>query len=124
MGTMASTASPATRSTDWSATDSVWRRAAIFAGAAAVVAAAAGWLLTSPQPLQAAALPQHQPDPANGELIFYAGGCASCHAAPEARGKDKLRLGGGLELVTDFGTFRVPNISPDPQTGDRRLVGA
>jgi mono/diheme cytochrome c family protein len=49
--------------------------------------------------------------------MFYAAGCASCHAAPEARGEDKLRLGGGLELATDFGIFRVPNISPDPATG-------
>ena len=95
----------------------MWRRAALVAAAVTVVAATAGWLVTTPQPLRAAAFPLHTPDAANGERMFYAGGCASCHAAPEARGEDKLRLGGGLELATDFGTFRVPNISPDPQTG-------
>jgi mono/diheme cytochrome c family protein len=95
----------------------IWRRAALVAAILAVVAAAVFWFLTAPEPLQAAQLPAHQPDIANGERIFHAGGCSSCHAAPDARGDDKLRLGGGLELNTDFGLFRVPNISPDTQTG-------
>jgi mono/diheme cytochrome c family protein len=74
-------------------------------------------VLTAPQPLAAAALPDHAPDIANGERLFYAGGCNSCHAAPDARGEEALKLGGGLELNTPFGLFRVPNISPDPETG-------
>ena len=61
--------------------------------------------------------PTTSPTRPNGERIFYAGGCASCHAAPEAKGEDKLKLAGGLELNTPFGLFRVPNISPDPETG-------
>jgi mono/diheme cytochrome c family protein len=73
--------------------------------AAAVVTAL--WL-SRPQTLTAAALPAHQADPQNGELLFHAGGCASCHGA---------RLEGGLELVTAFGTFRVPNITPDREAG-------
>ncbi len=81
------------------------------------VAALAFWFLSAPQPLSAAALPAHTPDVANGERIFYAGDCASCHAAPDAKDADLLKLGGGLELNTDFGTFRVPNISPDKETG-------
>ena len=93
------------------------KRAAVAVLVLAIAAAALGWLITAPQPLAAAALPAHEPDPAHGELIFHAAGCSSCHAAPKAKGEDKLRLGGGLELATDFGTFRVPNISPDPQTG-------
>jgi len=93
------------------------RRAAVVVAILIVVAAALAWFLTAPDPLQASDLPDHQPDLANGELIFYAGGCTSCHAAPEAKGADKLKLPGGLELKTDFGTFRVPNISPDPETG-------
>jgi mono/diheme cytochrome c family protein len=48
------------------------------------------------------------PDPVNGEMMFHAGSCAACHEAD---------LSGGLELETDFGTFRVPNISPDTETG-------
>ena len=83
----------------------------------AIIAAALAWVLTGPQPLSAAALPAHEGDAANGERMFHAGGCASCHAAPDARGEDRLRLGGGFELATPFGVFRVPNISPDPGTG-------
>jgi mono/diheme cytochrome c family protein len=90
------------------------RRLLIGVLVAALIAAAAGWLLTAPQPLAASELPAHQPDPANGELIFHAAGCASCHAAPKAKGEERLKLGGGLELATPFGLFRVPNISPDP----------
>ena len=93
------------------------RRLAAIAVAILVIAAALAWFLTAPQPLSASELPAHQPDLANGELILHAGGCTSCHAAPEAKGADKLKLAGGLELKTDFGTFRVPNISPDPETG-------
>ena len=93
------------------------RRAAIVVVLLGLIAAAIGWFLTAPAPLQAAQLPAHEPDLANGELVFYAGGCTSCHAAPEAKGEEKLKLAGGLELVTDFGTFRVPNISPDKETG-------
>ncbi len=83
----------------------------------AIVAAALFWLFTLPRPLAAAALPDHTGDPVNGELIFWAGGCASCHAAAGAKGDDKLKLGGGRALNTPFGVFRASNISPDPDTG-------
>lgn len=53
--------------------------------------------------------------------MFWAGGCASCHATlvdgRRAKGDDKLLLGGGLELDTPFGLFRVPNISPHDDDG-------
>ncbi|MEM9403239.1 MAG: cytochrome c [Pseudomonadota bacterium] len=81
---------------------------------------AAGWLLTSPGS-GTDSLPSHTPDPENGEAVFWAGGCASCHATPVAEGRpqgnDKLLLGGGLELETVYGVFRVPNISPHPDAG-------
>jgi mono/diheme cytochrome c family protein len=93
------------------------RRAALAIAILAVAGAALAWVLTAPQPLAANELPEHAADVANGERIFYAGGCTSCHAAPAAKGEEKLKLAGGLELSTDFGTFRVPNISPDPDTG-------
>lgn len=84
----------------------------------AVLIATMTWL-TRPQPLSAADLPQHTPDVEAGELVFWTGGCASCHATPvdgrRARGDDKLLLGGGLELNTPFGLFRVPNISSGPE---------
>lgn len=54
-------------------------------------------------------------DVAQGELIFAAGDCASCHAMPGQ--PDRLKLGGGMALASPFGTFRPPNISPDPVDG-------
>ncbi|ANH03492.1 diacylglycerol kinase [Shinella sp. HZN7] len=57
------------------------------------------------------------PDLANGERIFHAGGCTSCHAAPGAADDQKLVLAGGLALKSPFGTFHAPNISPDETAG-------
>jgi mono/diheme cytochrome c family protein len=54
-------------------------------------------------------------DLARGELLFHAGGCASCHAVPDQG--DQTRLGGGVALETDFGVFHAPNISPDQKDG-------
>ncbi len=82
-----------------------------------ICGAVAFWFLTAPQMSSAISVPNHDADPVNGERIFLVGGCSSCHAAPGAKGEDKLKLGGGLELNTPFGIFRVPNISPDPKTG-------
>ncbi len=73
--------------------------------------------LTSPERIYASMLIAHEKDLANGERMFWAGGCGSCHAAEKAKGDEKMRLGGGLALATPFGTFNVPNISPDPLTG-------
>ncbi len=56
-------------------------------------------------------------DAIRGERMFWAGGCASCHADKDAKGEDKFKLGGGLALATPFGTFHAPNISPDNDTG-------
>lgn len=49
---------------------------------------------------------------ARGARIFWAGGCASCHAAADAKGEDRLKLGGGAPLETPFGIFYGPNLSP------------
>jgi hypothetical protein len=51
------------------------------------------WWLTIPATVTAAALPARQPDLANGQTIFNAGGCSSCHAVPDQ--PDRLKLGGG-----------------------------
>ena len=83
-----------------------------------VAAGAAGfWVLTTPHLLTAGDLPTHTPDLANGEEMFWAGGCESCHAAEGATGEAALELGGGQALKTAFGTFHAPNISPDPVHG-------
>jgi mono/diheme cytochrome c family protein len=89
--------------------------------AAALLAVAGGlvfWLLTAPNPLpadQLAAMPTG--DAVRGEQVFWAGGCASCHAKPGSKGDDKLALPGGLALNTPFGTFVAPNISSDRTDG-------
>jgi mono/diheme cytochrome c family protein len=83
-----------------------------------VILAAVAWLASAPRPKIAKADAtdlQQGGDPAKGRLVFIAGDCASCHASPGQQ--DRLRLGGGLALASPFGTFHVPNISPDPQDG-------
>ena len=81
----------------------------------ALIAGAVLWVLTTPATISASALPERSPDLANGKVAFDAGGCASCHATPGQ--EDRTRLGGGLAMTSPFGTFHVPNISPDPATG-------
>ena len=85
----------------------------------AVLAGIAGfgifWWLTMPAVVASNALPPHTPDLANGLTTFNAGGCSSCHAVPNQ--PDRLKLGGGLPIRSPFGTFNVPNISPDPNDG-------
>ncbi len=66
------------------------------------------WLLTRPGDRLIENPVAYEPDLANGESVFHAGGCASCHGA---------ELEGGHEILSDFGTFRAPNISPDPING-------
>ncbi|MEX0853837.1 MAG: cytochrome c [Bauldia sp.] len=91
--------------------------------AAAIVVVVAGlvgfWFLSKPRTIDidAAALAEHQPDLDNGRVMYLAGGCDSCHAAPGAKGDDKRKLGGGQVLSTPFGRFHVPNISPDQEHG-------
>lgn len=49
-----------------------------------------------------------------GEYLFHAAGCASCHTDTENKGAP---LAGGRALHTVFGTFYTTNITPDPDTG-------
>lgn len=93
------------------------RRALLWMMAVAVVGAAAGWFLTEPGTEPEGALPNVAGDAERGREIFTIGGCVSCHAAPDAKGEQKLVLTGGRSFVTEFGTFYAPNISPDPEAG-------
>ncbi|WP_126976796.1 c-type cytochrome [Frigidibacter oleivorans] len=85
---------------------------------AAIVAL--GLWITRPQTVERADLAGITGDAARGEAVFHAGGCASCHVAPEAvggSGESAPVLSGGQRFVTEFGTFVAPNISPHPQAG-------
>ena len=86
----------------------------------ALVAAGGFYLLTDPAVYRLlrgeADLPaNHAADIENGRILFFAGGCSSCHATPNQ--PDGTRLGGGYALKTPFGTFSVPNISPHERDG-------
>src|SRR5437763_7704114 len=94
------------------------RVAYAFGLAAVLVAAAsAAWFATSPRRVSAevAAAVSEPGDPEVGKTVFYIAGCESCHMSPGQN--DPLRLGGGMELKTPFGSFYPPNISPDPKDG-------
>jgi mono/diheme cytochrome c family protein len=71
--------------------------------------------LTAAKTVPASLFGPHSPNLENGRWMFFAGGCAACHAT--AGQDDPMRLGGGRELKTKFGTFRVPNISPHARDG-------
>ena len=71
--------------------------------------------LTRAERIDTGQFSSYSPNIENGRTMFFAGGCASCHATPSQ--EDKARLGGGLSLPTQFGTFRVPNISPHALDG-------
>ena len=85
----------------------------------AVVGAGAAYGLTAPDPLADSEVVLNGGDLVRGERLFHLGGCQSCHGMPDERGLASADgpLGGGLRLTTEFGTFVVPNISPDPQAG-------
>jgi mono/diheme cytochrome c family protein len=91
------------------------RKFLLAIAALAALGAAAFWVVTMPATVPASAMGPRTADLANGKEMFYAGGCASCHATPAQ--EDKTRLGGGLGLQSPYGTFYVPNISPDPNDG-------
>ncbi|WP_027566841.1 cytochrome c [Bradyrhizobium sp. URHA0013] len=90
------------------------RRTTSVALLAALAAAGVYWWLSAPV-VAAGTAPARAPDLANGQVIFNAGGCASCHAVPDQ--PDRLRLGGGVAIKSPFGTFYAPNISSDPTDG-------
>ena len=91
------------------------RKVLLLAAVTVVLGFAAFWVVTIPATVSANALGPHTADLANGKTMFVAGDCSSCHAVPNQ--EDGTRLGGGLGLVTKFGTFYVPNISSDPKDG-------
>lgn len=74
----------------------------------------AAWMwVNRPLSLPEVTIPDSAEAIAQGEYLVQAAGCISCHLAPG--GSDALS--GGQALASDFGTFYVPNITPDPLTG-------
>ncbi len=51
-------------------------------------------------------------EPLSGEQLAAIGGCTNCHTA-----KGGAYLAGGDPIVTPYGVFYAPNITPDPATG-------
>lgn len=88
----------------------------------AVGGAGVAWYLSEPASVSAASLPSYSANADNGRTMFLAGGCSSCHAAPDQ--DDLTRLGGGLAIKSPFGTFYAPNISSDPNDGIGRWTEA
>lgn len=93
------------------------RRALVLLAVIGLVAAAAALWLIRPRPLPADALAGLTGDAGRGEQVFWAGGCAACHADEKAEGAERLVLRGGQRFPSPFGTFVAPNISPDPAAG-------
>ncbi|MEI6985945.1 MAG: cytochrome c [Rhodospirillaceae bacterium] len=63
---------------------------------------------------------------ARGQYIFNAAGCLGCHTDEIHVGQ---RLAGGREILTSYGAFFTPNITPDPIYGignwsDSRFIRA
>jgi mono/diheme cytochrome c family protein len=97
---------------------SVLKKTALAATVVAVAAGAALWFISAPQSLDAATFAGLQPgDATHGAQVFWASGCASCHAEASASGDERLSLGGGTRFETQFGTFVAPNISQHPTDG-------
>lgn len=82
-----------------------------------VVGLAVFWFVTMPLPRDMAPYAGLTGDAKHGEQVFWATGCASCHAAPGATGEAMRVLPGGQRFVSAFGTFLAPNISPDATHG-------
>ena len=91
----------------------------ILRGLALIVmaGAAGGWFLTAPDTVDPTRFEGLTGDAARGQTIFFAGGCAACHTAPEAAESDLPLLSGGRQFASAFGTFIAPNISSDPVAG-------
>jgi mono/diheme cytochrome c family protein len=93
------------------------KRISLAVGAMAVVGLAGFYVLSAPAAVSMAAFDGLKGDAKSGETVFWAAGCASCHAAADATGDAALVLSGGQAFPTAFGTFMAPNISTDKVNG-------
>ena len=93
------------------------RRLTYLALGLLLIGGAGFWIATRPAHVDPGRFAGLAADPARGEQVFHAAGCASCHMAPGAVGEDRLVLSGGQRFPSPFGTFVAPNISTDPVHG-------
>ena len=73
------------------------------------------WFLTIPPAPIARARRRIRPISSTASEMFFAGGCASCHAVPKQ--KDKTRLGGGLALIPRSARSTFPIFRPTRKDG-------
>lgn len=95
-------------------------RAARVLGGLAVIGVlglGSAWAITAPRVLPDDTFAGLTGDVGRGEGIFTAAGCASCHMAQGATGDAQRVLVGGQAFPSPFGTFKAPNITPDPAQG-------
>ena len=88
------------------------RRTVITLASFIVAAVLLVWLFVLPQAVNID-IPESAGSIDRGRYLVAAGGCVSCHEGSE----DPQSLSGGLALESEFGTFYVPNITPDRATG-------
>ena len=81
----------------------------------AALAVAAYLALSHQSPKFDIALEDIKADPTNGEYVFTASGCASCHI--EKGSQKKFILAGGQAFISPFGTFYAPNVSMSIENG-------
>ena len=104
-----------------------WKKKLARIGIAAGVLVAAGSVVTYVRATRQVDAPypdiKASADPAVIErgryLVQGAAHCGECHGTVEPKGPTRLGrpLQGGLEFELPVGTFRVPNITPDRETG-------
>lgn len=96
----------------------MWKKLILSASLAAFGGFLLIWAVFPRNPITASTMAAlADPNLENGLRVFWAGGCASCHAANGAEGDARLILAGGRAFETEFGTFYAPNISPDATAG-------
>lgn len=90
-----------------------WVAAAMLCAAAgtASVASEHGPLRELPEP-DADAVDTDRAELDRGRYLARVGNCAGCHTAPGGRA-----FAGGRRLLSEFGVFHTPNITPDDATG-------
>jgi mono/diheme cytochrome c family protein len=85
----------------------------LLIGVVALALVSVGLWVVVPLRVPAPSMSATPPDIDRGAYLVQAAGCISCHIDEDAA----PALAGGRELHSPFGTFVVPNITPDPETG-------